>query len=188
MNSDARRAIVLLLKGIFYKKDDERAFFEMTENARYAIAEYLETIGLEPVIHEDDGYAYVQNIAYEEAPLPKLIPNRPLSYKVSLLCVLLRKRIALFESQSDDERAIVTKEDLVSELLLFLDIRFNEVKMQKEIEATIKKVEELGFLRRLKTEEASFEIQKAVKSFVDAQWLDAFDKKLQEYKEAKRWS
>jgi len=190
MNHDARRAIVLLLKGIFYKKDDERAFFELTENSRYAIAEYLQTIGLEPVIHEEDRYAYVQNIAYEEDEdtLPKLIPNRPLGYKVSLLCVLLRKKIALFESQSDNERAIITKDDLSSELLFFLDVQFNEVKVQKDIETTIKKVENLGFLKRLKTDETSYEIQKAIRSFVDAQWLDAFDKKLQAYKEAKIWN
>ncbi|MDD3591789.1 MAG: DUF4194 domain-containing protein [Sulfurovum sp.] len=190
MNNDAKRAIILLLKGIFYKKDDEKAFFEMIESSRYAIAEYLETIGVELVVHEDDGYAYLQNIVYEEEDeaLPKLIASRPLSYKVSLLCVLLRQKIALFESQSEDERAIVSKEDIISQLLLFLDIQFNEVKIRKDIETTIKKVEGLGFLKQLKTDETSYEIQRAIKSFVDAQWLDGFDEKLQEYKEAKIWS
>lgn len=190
MNNDAKRAIILLLKGIFYKKDDEKAFFEMLENSKYAIVEYLETIGLELIIHEDDGYAYLQNIVYEDEneALPKLISSRPLSYKVSLLCALLRQKIALFESQSEDERAIVTKEDIISQLLLFLNIGFNEVKIQKEIEATIKKVEELGFLKQLKTDETSYEIQVSIKSFIDAQWLNDFDTKLQEYKESKQWS
>jgi len=190
MNSDAKRAIILLLKGVFYKKEDEKAFFEMLVNSRGAIEEYLETIGLMLKIEENDGYAYLQNLEYsdDEEALPKLIPNRALSYKVSLLCVLLRKKIAQFESQSENERAIVRKEDIVSELLLFLDLKFNEVKVQKDIEAVIKKVEDLGFLKPLKTDEESYEILPAIKSFVDAQWLYDFDKKLQEYRESKKWS
>jgi hypothetical protein len=190
MNSDARRAIILLLKGIFYKKDDERAFYEMLQNSRGAIQEYLETIGLELMVQEDDGYAYLQNIIYEEEAdaLPKLIPNRQLSYKVSLLCVLLREKIALFESQSDDERLVITKEDILSQLLLFFDFKYNEVKLEKDIEATIKKVEDLGFLKQLKSEEISYEIQASLKSFVSAKWLHDFDKKLQEYKDAKLWN
>jgi len=190
MNSDARRAIILLLKGIFYKKDDERAFYEMLQNSRGAIEEYLETIGLELMVQEDDGYAYLQNIIYEEEAdaLPKLIPNRQLSYKVSLLCVLLREKIALFESQSDDERLVITKEDIISQLLLFFDFKYNEVKLEKDVEATIKKVEDLGFLKQLKSEEISYEIQASLKSFVSAKWLHDFDKKLQEYKDAKLWN
>lgn len=190
MNQDAKTAIVLLLKGIFYKKDNEKAFFELIEKNHNAIAEYFETIGLELQIHEDDGYAYLQNIIYEDEQnaLPKLIANRALSYKVSLLAVLLRQKIAQFESQSNDERAIVTQEDIVSMIMLFLDMKFNEVKVQKDIEATIKKVEDLGFLRKLKNDEQSYEIMNSIKAFVDASWLDAFDSKLQEYKEAKVWS
>jgi len=190
MNNDARRAIILLLKGIFYQEDDERAFYEMLQNSRNIIVEYLETIGLELIIQEDDGYAYLQNITYEETEniLPKLIPSRQLSYKVSLLCVLLREKIALFESQSDDERPILTKEDIISQLLLFLDIKYNEVKLEKDIEATIKKVEELGFLKQLKSDEVSYEIQPSIKAFVDAKWLHDLNEKLRVYKEAKIWN
>ncbi len=190
MNKDAKTAIILLLKGIFYKKDNEKAFFELIENSYNPIIEYFQTIGLEVHIHEDDGYAYLQNITYEdeEESLPKLIASRALSYKVSLLCVLLRQKIAQFEMQNEDERAIINKEDIISNLLLFLDIKFNEVKLKKEIESTIKKVEDLGFLKKLKSDEASFEIKSSIKAFVDASWLDNFDKKLEEYKKAKVWS
>ncbi|MBN2824327.1 MAG: DUF4194 domain-containing protein [Campylobacterales bacterium] len=189
MNQDAKIAIILLLKGIFYKKDNEKAFFELIESSYHAIVEYFATIGLEVHIHEDDGYAYLQNIEYEneEDVLPKLIPSRMLNYKVSLLCVLLRQKIAQFESQSQDERAIITKEDILAMLLLFLDIKFNESKVQKEIEATIKKVEDLGFLKRLKGDESAYEIKSSIKAFVDAKWLNEFDQRLQAYQEADEW-
>ncbi|MEA3315079.1 MAG: DUF4194 domain-containing protein [Campylobacterota bacterium] len=189
MNQNAKIAIVLLLKGIFYKRDNEKAFFELIENSYNSIVEYFQTIGLEVFIHEDDGYAYLQNISYEDEKksLPKLIANRTLNYKVSLLSVLLREKIAQFESQSNDERAIISKEDIHSMLLMFLDIKFNEIKIKKEIDSTIKKVEELGFLKKLKTDDENYEIKNSIKAFVDARWLDEFDKKLKEYKETKQW-
>jgi len=189
MNKDAKIATILLVKGLFYKSDNEKAFYEMSENSYGVVFDYFDTIGLELVIDENDGYAYLQNKVFEDEDeaLPKLIQARELSYKVSLLCVLLRRRIAEFEMQSENERAIITKEDIKLEILLFLEIKFNEIKITKEIEATIKKVEELGFLKKLKNTEA-YEIRSAIKAFVNASWLDEFDKKLQEYKEVKIWN
>ena len=190
MNKDARTAIILLLKGLFYKSDNEKAFFELVHNSYGAIAEYFSTIGLDVMVDENDGYAYLKNKIYEdeEESVPKLIQNRELSYKVSLLCVLLRKKIADFEMQNENERAIISKEDITSYILLFLDIKFNEVKIQKEIDSTIKRVEELGFLKKLKVSEEVYEIKNSIKSFVDAAWLNTFDEKLAHYKEANLWN
>jgi len=190
MNQDAKIAIILLLKGLFYRHDNEKAFFELVNNSYGAIAEYFDTIGLEVRVDENDGYAYLVNKVYEDEQesLPKLITQRELNYKTSLLCVLLRKKIADFDMQSENERAIITKEDIVSLLMLFLDVKFNEVKILKEIDATIKKVEELGFLKKLKIDDEAYEIKSSIKAFVDASWLNEFDKRLQEYKEANVWN
>jgi hypothetical protein len=124
----------------------------------------------------------------DEVKLPKLLTSRELSYKVSLLCVLLRKKIVDFDMQNENERAIITNEDIESQILFFLDVKFNEIKIKKEIQSTIKKVEELGFLKRLKTNDEAYEIKSSIKSFIDATWLDDFDKNLQEYKEANVWN
>jgi hypothetical protein len=190
MNQNAKIATILLLKGLFYRQDNEKAFFELVNSSYGAISEYFSNIGLEVRVDENDGYAYLLNKTFEDDQdsLPKLITQRELNYKTSLLCVLLRKKIADFDMQSDNERAIISKEDIVSSLLLFLDIKFNEVKLLKEIDSTIKKVEEIGFLKRVKTDDELYEIKSSIKSFVDAFWLDEFDKRLKKYKEAKIWS
>ena len=190
MNNDARVAIILLLKGIFYKSDNEKAFFELLHNSYGAIVEYFETIGLEVIVDENDGYAFVRNKTYDddEDALPKLISTRELSYKVSLLCLLLRKRLVDFDMQNDDQKAIILKEDIISELTLFFDTKFDEVKAQKEIESTIKKVEDLGFLKKLTNTEGSYEIKSSLKAFIDAKWLNQMDEKLKEYKESGQWS
>ena len=186
MNINARRAVVMLLKGLFYKSDDEKAWNELIENSFGIIKDYFEVIGLEAVIDESEGYAYLQNIVHDEdeEAVPKLIRNRELSYKVSLLCVLLRKRMVDFDMQSDDAKAIITLDDMKEMMLLFMDRKTDEVKMVKEIENSIKKVQELGFLRAMKNQEGLYEIKRSIKAFVDAQWLDEFSQRLQEYKEA----
>ena len=189
MNYDAKVATILLIKGIFYKSDNEKAWLEMIESSRGLISDYFSVIGLILVVDEVEGYAYLKTMEQDEdaLQLPKLINSRELSYKVSLLCVLLRKRLVDFDMQSDTSRAVITKEEIVQNLLLFLEERLNEVKLHKEIESTIKKVEDLGFLKKLKSSEESYEIRSALKAFVDAQWLSDFDAKLKEYKE-KQWS
>ncbi len=190
MNIDARVAITLLLKGIFYQNDNEKAWSELIENSYASIKEYFEVIGLDLLIDEGEGYAYLKNSEYEDESLsvPKLIQSRELSYKVSLLCVLLRKEIVEFEMQNESSRAVISKEDIKKQILLYLPQKFNEVKVSREIDATIKKVEELGFLKKLKNQEENYEIRRAIKAFVDASWLSDFDAKLLEYKEDGKWS
>ncbi len=174
MNRDARVAIILLMKGIFYKSDNERAFFELVGNSYGAISDYFKTIGLEVLVDENDGYAYLKNRVYEDESeaLPKLIASRELSYKVSLLCLILRKKIAQFDMQNENEKAIISGEEIFSNMSLYMDIQFNEVKAKREIEATIKKVEELGFLKKIRNSEDIYEIKSAIKSFVNVEFLD----------------
>ena len=139
------------------------------------------------IVDSNEGYAYIKNKIYEEdeEPLPRLIQSRELSYKVSLLCVLLRKNIAQFEMQNENEKPIITKEDIIDQMIMFLDIKFNEVKIKKEIESTIKRVEELGFLKKLKAKDEVYEIKPTIKSFVNIEFLEEMDKKLDEYKQIK---
>ena len=185
MKVEARTAIILLLKGLFYKQDNEKAWLEMVEKSYGSIKDYFEVIGLELLIDEEEGYAYLKNREAEEGEeaLPKMIRSRELSYKVSLLIVLLRQKIADFEMQSDDFKAVITLQEMQDQLLLYLPLKSNEVKTSKEIAATVKKVEELGFLRKLKHQEGVYEIKRAIKAFVDAQWLSEFDSRLEAYKQ-----
>jgi len=185
VNFDARVAITLLLKGLFYKNDNEKAWEQLIESSYGAIKDYFLVIGLDVIYDEVEGYAYLKNIVNEDTKenLPKLIRSRELSYKVSLLCVLLRKRIADFDMQNENTKAIVTIEDIRDEFLLFLPTLTNEVKTIKEIDSSVKKVEELGFLRKLKNQNGVFEIKRSIKTFVDAGWLNDFNDILNEYKE-----
>ncbi len=174
--------VIKLFSGVLYKNDNPKEWLEL-ESSFTAISDYLKFLGVEPIFDESEGYAYLRTIEQEE-DFPKLLRKRTLSYKVSLLLVLLRKRLTQFDMQSDESRAIVTKEEIVEMFELFLNESFNEVKQVKEIESYLKKVVDLGFLKKLKNSE-SYEIKRVIKSFVDAQWMESFNERLEEYKNVK---
>jgi hypothetical protein len=174
--------IIKLFGGVLYKNDSPKEWLEL-EQSFAIVGDYLKPLGVEVIFDESEGYAYLKTIEQEE-DFPKLLRRRTLSYKVSLLLVLLRKRLTQFEMQSDESRAIVTKEEMVEMFELFLNESFNEVKQVKEIEGHIKKVVDLGFLKKLKSSE-SYEIKRVIKSFVDAQWMESFDTRLEEYADVK---
>lgn len=182
LTTESSKTIIKLFGGVLYKNDNPKEWLVL-ENEFAAIGDYLKPLGVEVIFDEAEGYAYLKTMEREE-DFPKLLRQRTLSYKVSLLLVLLRKRLTQIDMQGDESRAVVTKEEIVEMLGLFFDERFNEVKQVKEIEGLITKVEDLGFLKKPKSSE-SYEIKRVIKSFVDAQWLDSFDTRLAEYKQEK---
>ena len=178
LSKESSKVIIKLFNGVVYKNDQAKLWLEL-EKSYASIADYLKPLGVEVVFDESEGYAYLQNLEMEE-DFPVLLRKRSLSYKVSLLIVLLRKRLTQFDMQSEDSRAIISTEEIVEMLELFLGESFNEVKQRKEMEGYIKKVVDLGFLKKLKNSE-NYEIKRVIKSFVNAQWLDDFEKRLAEY-------
>ena len=77
----------------------------------------------------------------------------------------------------------MTRDAIVDLVRLFVPDSSNEVKLINQIETHINRVIDLGFLRRLKVASGpeSFEVQRILKAFVDAQWLANFDVQLAAY-------
>lgn len=185
MDKKVSTAIISLFKGIVYRQDDPLVFATIMDSSGI-IKDYCKAVGLSVYIEEAAGYAYLRQIEYaqEEHALPKLIGSRPLSFKVSLLCALLRNHITKEDlSAQSSGRVIVSIEDIRQSMLAFTGESFDELKQRKELQQTVKKVVDLGFLKPLKGEDEVYEIKRVINSFIDAQWLDAFDKRLQEYEQ-----
>jgi hypothetical protein len=147
---------------------------------------------LDLVLDEAEGYAFLKSRpepADDQASprLPRLIARRPLSFPVSLLLALLRKKLAEFDAGGGDTRLVLTRDDIVELVRVFLPDNSNEAKLTDQIETHINRVVDLGFLRRLKPTSASaglasFEVRRILKAFVDAQWLADFDARLAAYR------
>ncbi len=117
-----------------------------------------------------------------EPELPRLIARRQLGYSVSLLLVLLRRKLAEFDADGGETRLIVDGAQIAEMARMFLADSANEAKLMDRVETDVKKIVEMGFLRRLRGSEDRFEVRRMLKSFVDAQWLGEFEKRLTEYR------
>lgn len=184
---DLSVVLVTLMKGVAYREENG-ALWERMLRLQSAVRDHVQAIGLELILDEAEGYAYLRQrvVAPEDesqAELPRLVARRPLGFQVSLLLVLLRRRLAEFDAQSGDTRLVLTHDDIVELLRAFVPASGNEARVMDKLEQQIAKVVELGFLRRLRGQQQQYEVARILKAFVDAQWLDVFEEKLRVYRE-----
>ncbi len=189
--ADLSILLIGLLKGVLYRDDDERQWAALL-NLQARIRDYVVVLNLDLVLDEAEGYAFLKSrpepVDDDSSPrLPRLVARRPLSFAVSLLLALLRKKLAEFDAGGGDTRLVLSRDDIVELVRVFLPDGPNEAKLIDQIETTINKVAELGFLRKLKPASgaavgpATFEVRRILKAFVDAQWLAEFDMRLATY-------
>ena len=95
--------------------------------------------------------------------------------------MLLRKKLAEFDSNAGDTRLIVSREQITEQLRLFLPDTANEARLLDRMDTHLNKVVELGFLYRLRGQDQQFEVRRILKAFVDAQWLSDFEQCLNDY-------
>lgn len=184
---DLSAQVILLLKGVIYQEADA-GLWNALLNLQARVRDYVAVLGLELVLDEAEGYAFLRSRrqADDEATpkLPRLIARRPLSFPVSLLLALLRKKLAEFDAGGGDTRLVLSRDDIVELVRVFLPESSNEARLIDQIETHLNKIVELGFLRKLKPilgQTAAFEVRRILKAFVDAQWLADFDTRLAAY-------
>lgn len=176
-------AVTQLMKGVVYRDTHDRAWRSLLELQPQA-SDYLATLDLQIVIDEAEGYAFCRQRERDPDdpdPMPRLIPRRMLSFHVSLLLALLRKKLAEFDAQGSETRLILTREQIGEMIRVFLPPTSNEARLTDQIDAHLNKCIELGFLRAVKNSEQAYEVRRILKAFVDGQWLADFDDKLAEY-------
>ena len=182
--SDLSILAVTLLKGVIYRDDDVGLWSSLLA-LQPQVRDYVAVLGLQLVLDEAEGHAFLcSRPEADETKIPRLVPRRPLSFPVSLLLALLRRRLAEFDAAGGDLRLVLTRDEIVELVRVFAAETPNEAKLRGEIESHIGKVVELGFLRKLKTDGApTYEVRRILKAFVDARWLAGLDAQLAAYAE-----
>jgi hypothetical protein len=178
--------VTSLMKGVVYRDAHERVWRQLLQ-LQAQVRDYVAVIGLTVVIDEAEGYAFLRSRpedpdAAEDAPAPpRLIARRSLSFHVSLLLALLRKKLAEFDAGNSDTRLMLTRDQIVEMVRLFLPATSNEARLVDQIDSYLAKAVELGFLRQVRGQDALYEVRRILKAFVDGQWLADFDQRLAEY-------
>lgn len=190
--------MVHLLKSVLYRDDDERLWGCLLR-LQARVREQAAVLLLDLVLDEAEGHAFLKSRPDPDESegalrLPRLVARRPLSYPVSLMLALLRKRLAEFDAggghDGNGSRLVLSRDDIAELMRVFLPDGTNEARLIDQVDATITKVVELGFLRRLKPaaggaqDRGHCEVRRILKAFVDAQWLADFDARLEVYRTA----
>ncbi len=191
-SSELSVVLISLLKGIIYQDNDPGRWGELL-NLQSQVRDYVSVLGLELILDEAEGYAFLRsrqliddNNEKQSVAAPRLIARRQLSFPVSLLLALLRKKLAESDAGGSETRLVLTRDEIIELVSVFMPQSSNEAKMVDKVSRHINKVIDLGFLRLLKTnnsQQPSYEVQRIIKAFVDAQWLTDFNQRLEQYKQ-----
>ena len=183
---DLSSVVIPLLKGVLYQEENQGVWSSLL-HLQGGVRDYVAVLGLELILDEGEGYAFLRSRQDLEedgsAPIPRLVARRQLSYPVSLLLALLRKKLAEFDASGADTRLILSRDEVAELLRIFLPAGSNEAKQIDQVDSTLNKIAELGFIRRLRGQNQMIEVRRIIKAFVDAQWLADFDGRLADYRE-----
>lgn len=176
--------LIALFKGVLYQDqypDTWHALLQLQARVR----DYVRVVGLDLVLDESEGYAYLrqQPAGADEPELPRLVQRRQLGYSVSLLLVLLRKKLAEHDVTGGATRLVLSREQIVDLVQIFMPGGTNEAKRVDRIDADVNRIVDLGFLRRMRGQDDLYEVRRILKAFVDAQWLSEFEQRLAGYRE-----
>jgi Domain of unknown function (DUF4194) len=172
-----------LMKGVVYRDTHETAWQHLVRLVP-RVSDYVATLGLVVVVDEAEGYAFLRSKPEDpddDDSIPRLIPRHALSFHTSLLLALLRKKLAESDAADDGYRLILSRDQILDMMLMFMRTSSNEAKITDQIDRTISKVVDLGFLRRMPKQDNQFEVRRVLKAFVDGQWLSEFDARLADY-------
>ena len=175
--------LVSLYRGVLYQ-DQKPELWQALLKLENRVRDHAALLGLELLVDSVEGHAYLKQRtpSAEDPEVPRLVQRRQLGYAVSLLIALLRKKLAEHDAGGGDARLILSRDQIVDLMRLFMADSSNEAKLVDRIDADINKVVELGFLRPLRGQENQFELRRIIKTFVDAQWLSEFTQRLNEYR------
>lgn len=168
-----RRALLQLMKGLVFREQDA-ALWQGLLAHEAAIRDYVTVLNLELFLDETEGHAYLRqrpSAPGESDPLPRLVPRRQLSYSVSVLLLLLRRKLVELDVKSGETRLILLREEIAELMRTYAPDGTNEVKHRKRVDQDLAKVADMGFIRPLGDDETRIEVRRVLKAFVDADWM-----------------
>lgn len=186
-------AMIKLLQGVIYIDDEN--WWKIVISNQLPIANYFSQIGLELVLNEQEGFAFLRQPPKDkenpDMALPRLMRIRSMTYEQTLLCVMLREWIEEFDVGSNEGRKLyVTQQDIRERIENYFQDSTNRSRLQKQLDKTIEQaVNSLGLLRATGKEELSpdatqYEVMRIVKAMIDNNKLEEIRNRLKDHAES----
>lgn len=183
-------AMIKLLQGVIYVDDDN--WWKVVTANKHPIAVYFGQLGLELVLNEQEGFAFLRQPPKDkenvEVPLPRLMRIRSMTYEQTLLCVMLREWIEEFDVRTSEGRKLfVTQQDIRERIENYFQDSTNRSRLQKQLDKTIEQaVNSLGLLRltgkeELNSSDTQYEVMRIVKAMIDNNKLEEIRNRLKNH-------
>jgi len=157
---------IRLLQDAVYSEETE--LWTMLLRYQQHIENHFHEIGLELIVHEQDGFAYLKQTESEDGSgLPRLFRRDKLTKGVAIVGVILREQLLHFDEKVHDETKLtIRKNDILQLAAPFFPETNDDIRADKRLEAAIHKAEELGLLRKLAGAEGEdrYEVRRIVKA------------------------
>lgn len=173
---------IKLLQGVI-EATDGRAWDLLLSNVTQ-LEGYFGRLGLRLVVDESEGLAYLRQLNADETEdgyesLPKLFRATRLSYGQTLLSVLLRDALRRYEEEETrNERCVVEEMELLEQWKAFFPKEGDEVRQSRDLRATLRRLEEFGFVRKFGTDSNSWEVRRILKARLTADELEHLHQRL----------
>jgi len=179
---DLPLAVTSLMKGVVYRDNQPEVWRHLVQ-LQAQVRDHVAVMGLMVIVDETEGYAFLRSLPDDEdrPHIPRLVARRSLSFHVSLLLALLRKKLAELDATNSDTRLVLTRDQIVEMLRVFLPSSSNEARLIDQIDTHLAKIVDLGFLRRVGEQVPTYEVRRILKAFIDAEWLSGFEERLTRY-------
>ena len=180
----AKAAIKLLQGPVF---EDQKEIWEEVNKYRVELTQYFEKIAVYVIIDNRDGYAYLKQMELDDSGSTiGLIRRIPLSYELTLVCVLLRECLQEFESNDlETTNFYLTPKQFRDRLEMFFKEKTNELKFIKELNKHLESCEKMGFLKSVNKhssnpDEDLYEVRRIIKARITNEELVRFKQLLED--------
>lgn len=165
--------------------DSDDALWNDVLQYQIPLIEYFEKIGLALIVDKDNGFAFLRQIELDESGKTiGIVKRMPLGYEVSIICVLLREWLEEHDvSETLSPKLYITHDELKDRIEIFFKEKSNQVKFFKDLDSNIRKIAEIGFLKKNdeKQNTITYQVKPILKAKISIEQLEEFKNQLAAY-------
>lgn len=170
--------LVKLYKGPIYR-DRHAKEWQSLLTYLMLVKQHFAQIGVDVVLAEDHGYAFLSNGDNEE--IPALVVPHQFSYPVSLMCILLTRRLKEHDAGGRSDRLVVRRDLLFAEMAPFFPNSTNEAKLTTKLETALRSISDAGLIEEVIGEPGNYSIRRIIEALFTADLVGEIEAKLREY-------
>jgi len=169
---DTRRVLVQLLSGPSLEGRRHAKLWPVLLRDEAVIQRRLHDLFLELVIDRDMKVAFTRQVDAGDLEVPILLRRAQLTFIDSVLVLFLRQRLT--QAEAHGERAVVSRDEMVENLVLYERAASTDrAGFTKRIAASIEKMKKHNILQKIRASEDRFEISPTLKLLFTAEEIVA---------------